>query len=354
MVQESKDEAPQTVAKNEKTVPLPLADSTAHEEAATSSITDTATLIPGENNWGKLTTKDLPAQKSAAQKPDQPIQPEARLREIKKEDLPPSVASVKPDEKQTDKGNLQKDITGKVPENKIIGDTVSFQTEVVGLNNADLYRGKSVQQNNATDPKLLNIIKGRVTDQFNRPLPNAFLQNEANQMAFTTDRNGYFNIPTRDSALNVSVSAQGFQTQKAQLQNRSTSNAIVLQPMLRAFEEVVEVGQGKYPSQKVISKTRQGPLDRTVDVQDVEPVPGWLGFEEYVSKNKRPPSGSPILSGEVVVTFFVNKKGELSGFKIAKSLSRAHDEEAIRLIKEGPAWKLLEGRRAKGTVVIRF
>ena len=40
----------------------------------------------------------------------------------------------------------------------------------------------------------------------------------------------------------------------------------------------------------------------------------------------------------VEVEFKVNKKGELSDFKIIKSLGYGCDEEAIRLIREGPKW----------------
>ena len=42
--------------------------------------------------------------------------------------------------------------------------------------------------------------------------------------------------------------------------------------------------------------------------------------------------------GVVEVEFEVNKKGELSDFKITKSLGYGCDEEAIRLIKDGPKW----------------
>ncbi|WP_350340003.1 energy transducer TonB [Paraflavitalea speifideaquila] len=62
----------------------------------------------------------------------------------------------------------------------------------------------------------------------------------------------------------------------------------------------------------------------------------------------------PELKGTVVVSFQVNKKGILSDFKVGQSLGKAYDEEAIRLIKAGPSWKLTSGRKATATVVINF
>jgi len=37
-----------------------------------------------------------------------------------------------------------------------------------------------------------------------------------------------------------------------------------------------------------------------------------------------------------------------------QSLDEDLDAEAIRLIKEGPAWKLLKGKKAVATVTVRF
>jgi hypothetical protein len=56
----------------------------------------------------------------------------------------------------------------------------------------------------------------------------------------------------------------------------------------------------------------------------------------------------------VVVSFQVNRKSELSDFKIEQRLSVAQDAEAIRLIKEGPSWRILKGKKARIMVIIRF
>ena len=67
----------------------------------------------------------------------------------------------------------------------------------------------------------------------------------------------------------------------------------------------------------------------------------------YITKTKG-------LKGEVVVAFTVNKEGELSDFSIERSLSKWHDAEALRLVKEGPAWKLLRGKMARARVIVGF
>jgi TonB family protein len=63
-------------------------------------------------------------------------------------------------------------------------------------------------------------------------------------------------------------------------------------------------------------------------------------YLEYLQKNLKKPKQAidNQIIGNVTVEFKVNKEGKLSDFKIIKSLGFGCDEEAIRVIKEGPSW----------------
>ena len=63
-------------------------------------------------------------------------------------------------------------------------------------------------------------------------------------------------------------------------------------------------------------------------------------YLEYLQKNLKKPKQAidNQIIGNVTVEFKVNKEGKLSDFKIVKSLGYGCDEEAIRVIKEGPLW----------------
>jgi TonB family protein len=58
--------------------------------------------------------------------------------------------------------------------------------------------------------------------------------------------------------------------------------------------------------------------------------------------------------GSVTVRFRVKHSGLVDDLKILRSLSPALDEEAIRLIKKGPQWKVLKKRRGYATVTVTF
>jgi outer membrane biosynthesis protein TonB len=63
-------------------------------------------------------------------------------------------------------------------------------------------------------------------------------------------------------------------------------------------------------------------------------------YQAYLKKNRKKESQSSdtLMIKSVTLDFKVNKDGSLSNFKIIKSAGKTQDEEAIRLIKEGPVW----------------
>jgi hypothetical protein len=91
-----------------------------------------------------------------------------------------------------------------------------------------------------------------------------------------------------------------------------------------------------------------------VYVMDAEPVIGWDKYNLYIDSNKKIPATEPAITGDVVLSFRVNQKGELSSFEVEKSLNKTYDNEAIRLIKTGPAWRVTKGKKAKVKLIVKF
>jgi hypothetical protein len=252
--------------------------------------------------------------------------------------------------------------TNPAPYNSNRFDTIKppVVTEVIKLPTDYSTQANERTKNYDREVKLQNIVKGVVTDNKNNPLANAFIRLD-DKSAYTTDLKGYFNIPVTDTVVQVSVSLPGYTTQNFRLRTDNFDNAgranlrqnqIQLQPNNAMLDEVVVVGYGT--QKKMSSAKEKGEYYRTADVQNANPTYGWLAYEEYIEKNKRIPPDNPNLVGEVVLSFAVNKRGELSEFRVEKSLSPQHDAEAQRLVRQGPSWKLQRGRKSRVTVIVRF
>lgn len=223
------------------------------------------------------------------------------------------------------------------------------------------------KKENILNQQLQGRVSGVVVDNNYNPQVNALLKIDNNKGVFNTDNRGNFSIPAGDSAVNLSVTVVGYGTQNFTLNNNTFGYQLKLQPANAlqgpGFYNFQNNQQARKDTQQFdrISNyelrdkdTRYTTSYPKVMIQDAEPQYGWVSYQQYLEKNRRvfaPNTGAP---AEVVVSFQVNKSGDLSNFKMVQSLSKTYDEEAIRLIKEGPSWKLLRGRKARVTIVVRF
>jgi TonB family C-terminal domain len=81
---------------------------------------------------------------------------------------------------------------------------------------------------------------------------------------------------------------------------------------------------------------------------------GWGNYNTYVANNiKIPDNVRPKNSqNDVELSFDVDKTGVPINIKVTRSSQcKECDEEAIRLLKEGPKWKR-KGKKSKATVSI--
>ena len=121
-----------------------------------------------------------------------------------------------------------------------------------------------------------------------------------------------------------------------------------------SLADVVVVGYGARKREVILEEVTTSPAQKKAVVQKAEPVSGWPAYNAYINKNKKINSADSLLKGVEIVSFLINQKGELSSFKIEKSISPAHDAKVIRLIKEGSAWKLLRGKKHRYRLTVDF
>ena len=79
---------------------------------------------------------------------------------------------------------------------------------------------------------------------------------------------------------------------------------------------------------------------KSVDANVPMPRGGFTQFNEYVADNLRYPQSAidNNIQGDVVIEFQIDPNGDTKDFVILKGLGFGCDEEAIRLIKDGPKW----------------
>ena len=136
----------------------------------------------------------------------------------------------------------------------------------------------------------------------------------------------------------------------------------------RSAGEIVRV---KYTVPVSFKMTTPVPTQKPADVQNsdstihaiVDEMPEFTGGQQalfdYLSQHIKYPEKANGATGRVIVEFVVEKDGQISNMKIAKSSGNEYlDAEAIRLIRTMPKWKpgKLKGKpvRVKYCVPIKF
>lgn len=195
-----------------------------------------------------------------------------------------------------------------------------------------------------------NNYKGLLITPDNKPV--GFAEITINQQFnATTDAKGYFNFANKDSQVSVTINSPGFKARNFTLKNSYAFNELQIEPAndVDKLEESVTIN-------KKSAKERTNAFINypKVMVQDAEPVKGWIDFENYIDANRKNIQHLDSKPGDVVISFVVNAQGALSSFKVEQSLTDAQDEEALRLIKTGPSWHVLKGKKARVVVIIRF
>ncbi|WP_276486092.1 hypothetical protein [Paraflavitalea pollutisoli] len=297
-------------------------------------------------------------------------------------------------------GDFEQIIVGKTPRDTSAAGFLSKPRErEMNLSRREL---SARQAKKNPDALLSGFVSGRVTDNAtNSPISNALLRIDGKRDYFT-DNKGWFKIPTNDSVVNVAVGTSGYYTQNLQLNNHS-SNLISLNQLgdkapnpqlnfnglqgkvagvqverefagdsaavasfkntfhndstgdyrtkLASRKKEMQIGYGyAFDKQAESAAQRSSSLKMT----NAEPEYGWLKYQQYLDQNKRLPENGTAGAGKVVVAFEVDKKGVPANFLAISSPGQAYSDEAVRLIKAGPSWKLLKGRKAKVTVVVTF
>lgn len=114
-----------------------------------------------------------------------------------------------------------------------------------------------------------------------------------------------------------------------------------------SYKQLDKMQESKKAYQLGIAKYGQSVIDEgygtdiyTIVEQMPEPEGGFEKFKVYLKNNYvYPPSSlEKGLSGSVYLKFIVNKDGSLSGIHSVKGLDQDCNDEAIRLLSEGPKW----------------
>jgi hypothetical protein len=172
-------------------------------------------------------------------------------------------------------------------------------------------------------------VEGKIiSSEDNMPIPGVNVILKGSRRGVVTDPEGRFEIDMPDSAGRTFV-AQFIGMNSKEFKAKPDSQVqIKLDPDMSALSEVVVVGYG-----------RKDDKEEDIDYIPPQPVSGNAGFNKYIRENIRRPENMSAKKAVVVISFLVKIDGSIDSIRIVRSPGKPFSDEAIRLIRSGPAWK---------------
>lgn len=322
------------------THPAPPADDLASTPTTPTPPPATATAKPGpaaDREVAKLSE----APKASTIKRRQAPLSESRARQADNKSLADSLVYQSSPPAST---YAENDLAKKMPGISLKKDSFDSSSGLVGNNKVALQ----------TQPLLFS---GQVLDTRNRPLAGVSLFLEGKRNGTVTDGEGYFKlyVPPLDTVRKLRVDYVGYdQTSVVLNTDNRLGNVITLKEHETGLNEVVVTGLGKNRKETMA----KAPSD---DLQNPDslwtraiPAIGRAAYLDYLAAGKKGLGADSSIHGTVSISFDLDRKGQLSNFKIEQSLSPVQDAGTIQLISEGPSWKLLRGKKARLLVSLAF
>ena len=192
-----------------------------------------------------------------------------------------------------------------------------------------------------------NYFNGRIKDVNNNPLPFANITITRNNIGTYADAQGRFTLVSPDSVLNVQVRSVGFENAMVQLKNNVESNDVVLQENKTVPDKVLSLQKAD------TSRSRMA----DIQFEELEPADGWSNYNTYLVNNINVPGDlkrKEESEGQVQLSFEVSQEGNPINIRVEKSLCEKCDEEAVRVVKQGPKWKKKNKKAKRITISVPF
>ncbi len=201
----------------------------------------------------------------------------------------------------------------------IAGTSTKSANEAVALTQPALASGETISADSI-------LFTGRVTSAEDRsPLPGVSVTVNGTPVQTETDKNGYFKVNVIDPTPTLTFNFVGMEEVELAPADKVGID-VEMKPDLSQLSEIVVIGYDA----PTVSPVRQV----------AEPQGGKQAFQEYLEKELRYPEQAleNNVEGRVTLEFTVGIDGALGNFNILKGIGYGCDDEAIRLIKEGPKW----------------
>jgi TonB family protein len=178
------------------------------------------------------------------------------------------------------------------------------------------------------------------------PIPGVNIVAKGTGYGTNSDIDGNYSITVpADEEITLRYSFIGIKSKEVVVGEQQTIDVNMELDITRALNEIVVTADGTERRRDVTGAVSTVEVDdfdtRAVRYDSPLPVGGNEAFKDYVKENIRYPSLglADKVKGTVKLIFTVEQNGNISNIEVLKSMGDDFDNEAIRLVSDGPKWE---------------
>lgn len=189
-------------------------------------------------------------------------------------------------------------------------------------------------------------ITGNVSSlEDDEAIPGVNIIVKGTSVGTVSDIEGNYSIDvSNDEEVTLVYSSVGYVSEEVLVGDQKDID-VNIEPDVTALSEIVVTGYATQKRKDVTGAVSTVEMDdseiRAIRYDPPKPVGGNGNFRDYIKENmKYPQSGlESNIKGTVKLKFTVERNGSISNMEVLKSMGKDFDQEAIRLITNGPSWE---------------
>ncbi|MEO9477001.1 MAG: TonB family protein [Cyclobacteriaceae bacterium] len=186
------------------------------------------------------------------------------------------------------------------------------------------------------------MLRGVVTGKEDQtPIPGVTVTVKGTSKGAVTNMDGEYLIEVPAGGETLLFSFIGYKPEEQVISDQAVID-VELGADLVALEEVVVTGYGEQKKENVTGAVTTIEVDEfEIEYREAQPVEGDKAYKTYIelSMTYPPAARENNIKGTVRLQISVSKAGEITSVEVKSGLGYGCDEEAVRLVEQGPRWQ---------------
>lgn len=185
-------------------------------------------------------------------------------------------------------------------------------------------------------------VKGNLTNEQKEPVSDAIVIVAGTTHGTTTDRNGWFEVDNVPAGAKLVITHVAYQAVEVAVSDNQTELMLVMKKAVNQITGPVIVGKPASAAANVPPAATPSALNHNMQVVEQQPqFPGGReALMQYLMQNLEYPEIARQIRLEAIalVSFTVDKNGEIRNAKSLKNIGYGIDKEALRVVNDMPKW----------------